>query len=88
MLFPLYHSSSQWSKTNLPALDAAIVAGRNTLDEAKRLAAYKTALTLIHDDVQGVPLYQDVMMFAAKKEVKWQPTPNEAFFLMDMSWAP
>ncbi len=88
VLFPLYHSSSQWSKTNLPALDAAIVAGRNTLDEAARLASYKTALTLIHDDVQGVPLYQDVMMFAARKEVKWQPTPNEAFFLMDMTWTP
>lgn len=88
VLFPMYHSSSQWSKTNIPALDAAIVAGRNTLDENKRLAAYRTALTLIHDDVQGVPLYQDVMMFAARKEVKWQPTPNEAFFLMDMGWVP
>jgi len=88
VLFPLYHSSSQWSKANIPALDAAIVAGRNTLDEKARLAAYKTALTIVHDEVLGVPLYQDVMIFAARKEVKWQPTPNEAFFLMDMSWVP
>lgn len=86
VLFPLYHSSSQWSKANIPALDAAIVAGRGTLDDKARLAAYKTALTIIHDEVLGVPLYQDVMMFAARKEVKWQPTPNEAFFLMDMTW--
>jgi peptide/nickel transport system substrate-binding protein len=88
VLFPLFHSSSQWSKTNIPALDAEIVAGRNTLDEAQRLVHYKTALTMLHDDVQGVPLYQDVMMFAARKEVKWQPTPNEAFFLMDIGWVP
>jgi hypothetical protein len=26
-------------------------------------------------------------MFAARKEVKFQPTPNEAFFLMDMDWS-
>ncbi len=88
VLFPLYHSTSQWSKYKNPALDAALLAGRNTLDEKVRLASYKTALTIIHDDVAGVPLYQDVMMFAARKEVKWQPTPNEAFFLMDMSWVP
>ena len=88
VLFPLYHSTSQWSKSSIPALDTAIVAGRNTLDEKSRLVAYKTALTIIHDEVLGVPLYQDVMMFAARKEVKWQPTPNEAFFLMDMSWVP
>jgi hypothetical protein len=35
-----------------------------------------------------VPLYQDAMMFAARREVAWNPTANEAFFLMDMSWTP
>jgi len=88
VLFPLYHSTSQWSKYNNPALDDEIESARNTLAETTRLDHYRKALTIIHDDVAGIPLYQDVMMFAARKEVKWQPTPNEAFFLMEMRWGP
>ena len=88
VLFPMFHSSSQWSKYANPALDAEIEAGRNTLDEKSRLDHYRKALVLIHDEAAAVPLYQDVMMFAARREVTWQPTANEAFFLMDMSWAP
>jgi peptide/nickel transport system substrate-binding protein len=88
VLFPLFHSTSQWSKYTNPALDKEIEGGRDTLDEAARLDHYRRALTIIHDDVAAVPLYQDVMMFAARKEVKWQPTANEAFFLMDMRWQP
>jgi peptide/nickel transport system substrate-binding protein len=86
VLFPLFHSSSQWAKYKNPVVDAEIVAGRNTLDEAARLGHYKKALELLREDVAGVPLYQDVMMFAARREVQWKPTPNEAFFLMDMKW--
>ncbi len=88
VLFPLYHSTSQWSKYNNPALDDEIESARNTLAETTRLDHYRKALTIIHDDVAGIPLYQDVMMFAARKEVKWQPTPNEAFFLLEMRWGP
>ena len=86
VLFPMFDSKSQWSKYNNPAVDAAIEAGRDTLDESKRLAQYRTALTLLHDDVAAVPLYQDVMMFAARKEVQFTPTADEAFFLMSISW--
>jgi peptide/nickel transport system substrate-binding protein len=86
VLFPVFHSSSQWSKYHNPALDKELEAARNTLDEKSRLDHYKAALTILHDDVASVPLYQDVMMFGARKEVQFQVTPNEAFFLMDMSW--
>jgi hypothetical protein len=40
----------------------------------------------VPESLPAVPLYQAVMMFAARKPVQCQPTPNEAFFLMDMSW--
>jgi peptide/nickel transport system substrate-binding protein len=85
-LFPLFHSSSQWAKYRNPAVDAALEAGRNTLDTAKRQANYRTALTAIHDDVAVVPLFQDVVMYAARKPVQFRPTASESFFLFDMGW--
>jgi peptide/nickel transport system substrate-binding protein len=85
-LFPLFHSSSQWAKYRNPDVDRALEAGRNTLDEAARSEAYRTALTAIRQDVAVVPLFQDVIMFAARKPVQFKPTANEAFFLMDISW--
>jgi peptide/nickel transport system substrate-binding protein len=88
VLFPLFHSSSQWSKYRNATVDGEIDAARSTLDETARLSHYRRALTILHDEVAAVPLYQDSMMFAARKEVTWKPTPNEAFFLMDMSWTP
>ena len=88
VLFPLFHSSSQWAKYSNPSVDTALEAARNSLDPAKRLALYRRALETLHTDMPAVPLYQDVMMFAARKEVRFQPTPNEAFFLMDMGWTP
>ena len=87
VLFPMFHSSSQWAKYNNPKVDAELEAARNTLDEKSRLAHYHSVLEMLHDDVASVPLYQDVMMFVARKEVKFQPTANEAFFVMDISWA-
>ncbi len=88
VLFPLFHSSSQWSKYKNPVVDSEIEAARNTLDETARLTHYRKTLEILRQDVAAVPLYQDVMMFAARKEVQWKPTPNEAFFLMDMTWKP
>ncbi len=85
-LFPLFDSSSQWAKYSNPAVDAALQAGRTALDEATRRAAYRTALTLISEDVPAVPLYQDAVMFVARKPVRFQPTASESFFLFDMGW--
>jgi peptide/nickel transport system substrate-binding protein len=85
-LFPLFHSSSQWAKYRNPAVDKALEMARNTLDPAARIADYHTALEAIHADTAVVPLFQDVTMNVARKEVHFQPTANEAFFLFDMRW--
>jgi peptide/nickel transport system substrate-binding protein len=85
-LFPLFDSSSQWAKYHDPAVDKALEAGRNTLDEAKRRAAYHDALTAIHADIPVVPLFQDVAMYAARKPVQFQPTASESFSLFSMGW--
>jgi len=86
VLFPLFHSSSQWAKYNNPKVDAELEAARNTLDEKARLAHYGNVLHMLHDDVASVPLYQDVMMFVARKQVTFQPTADESFFLMTIGW--
>ncbi len=86
VLFPLFHSSSQWAKYSNPEVDAGLAAARSVLDPDKRLALYRKVLETLHTEIPSVPLYQDVMMFAARKEVQFQPTANEAFFLMDMKW--
>jgi peptide/nickel transport system substrate-binding protein len=87
-LFPLFHSSSQWAKYNNPEVDAALSAARATLDNKARLADYAKALELIHKDVPVVPLFQDVVMFAARKQVQFQPTADESFFIFPMRWQP
>ncbi len=83
---PLFTSNSIWSKYKNPAFDAAVEAARTTLDEKKRLAAYKTAFELLERDVPGIGLFQGVAIYAARKELQWAPTPNEAFFVFDMKW--
>ena len=85
-LFPLFDSSSQWSKYRNPAVDAALQTGRNTLDTVARAAAYHNALTMIHDDIPAVPLYQDAVMYVARPPLQFAPTASESFFLFDMGW--
>jgi peptide/nickel transport system substrate-binding protein len=86
VIFPLFRSGSAWSKYANPAYDEAVDAARNTLDEAARLAAYRKAYEILREDVPGVGLYQTFATYATRKELKWQPTPNESLFVMNMSW--
>jgi len=86
IIFPLFRSGSTWSKYSNPAYDAAVDAARSTLDEAKRLADYRTAYEILREDVPGLGLYQAFATYGARKELKWQPTPNESLFVMDVSW--
>lgn len=85
-LFPLFDSTSQWSKYKNPAVDAALQTGRTTLDKATRTAAYHDALTIIHDEIPAVPLYQDAVMYVARPALHFVPTASESFFLFDMAW--
>jgi peptide/nickel transport system substrate-binding protein len=87
-LYTLFHSSSQWSKMSDPQVDKLLDAARNTLDEKARLADYKAALEALYGIIPAVPLFQDPIMFVARKPVQFQPTANEAFFLSDVTWKP
>ena len=61
---------------------------RATLDEGQRMTHYRRAFEILRDEVPGIGLFQDSQIYLAKKELKWTPTANEAFFVMDMKWAP
>lgn len=88
VIFPLFHSGSAWAKYANPDYDREVVAARQTLDEATRLKHYRRAFEILRDDVPGIGIYQDFAIYAARKELAWQPSANEAFFVFDMKWQP
>jgi len=63
-------------------------AARAILDPKQRLVHYRRAFEILRDEVPGIGLYQDFAIYAARKEITWTPTANEAFFLFDMAWKP
>ena len=63
-------------------------AARTTLDDKQRLADYHKAFEIMRDEVPGIGLFQDYALYLARRELQWTPTPNEAFFIMDMKWEP
>ncbi len=88
VIFPLFRTGSIWSKYSNPAFDALVDAARSTLDETTRKDDYRKAFQILHDDVPGIGLFQDVALYGAKAQLRWTPTANEAFFVFDMRWQP
>lgn len=86
VLFPLFHSSSSWAKSRDAAMDKELEAGRSSLDLAVRLQHYKKVHEIAEETVPLVPLYQAAILYGARKELRWKPTPNESFFLNRMGW--
>ena len=56
------------------------------LTETKRKDLYAQAYEILRQDVPGLGLYQSYALYGAAKNLKWEPTANEALFVMDMSW--
>lgn len=86
VLFPLLHSSSSWSSIADPKIDGLLEDARNTLDETKRLEAYKKISTFVAEDVPLIPLYQAAIIYGAANGLDWKPTANESLFLNRMKW--
>jgi len=83
---PLFNSQSGWSSYSNPDLDKDLTAGRSTLDPTIRKQAYSRALKTLRDASPGIPLWQVYATYGAKKTLKWQPTVDEQFYIMDMAF--
>jgi peptide/nickel transport system substrate-binding protein len=86
VIFPLFRTGSSWAKYSNPDFDKLVDDARGTLDNDRRLQDYQKAYGILKDDVPGLGLYQVDAVYGASNHLKWQPTPNEAMFVMDMSW--
>lgn len=83
---PLFNSQSGWSSYSNPGLDKDLTAGRSTLDANMRKQAYSRALKTLRDASPGIPLWQVYATYGAKKTLRWQPTVDEQFYIMDMAF--
>ncbi|WP_156417883.1 ABC transporter substrate-binding protein [Aureimonas sp. AU4] len=88
IIFPLFRSGGIWAKYENTSYNALVDEARSILDKDKRLALYKQAYEILREDVPGIGLYQVYALYGASKKLEWQPTANEAMFVMDMSWKP
>lgn len=86
VLFPLLHKSSSWSVYRNDEADRLLEQARASLDEKKRLDAYRQIHEIVAEDVPLVPLYQSAAIYGAAKPLQWQPSPSESLFLNRMSW--
>lgn len=86
VIFPLFRTGSIWSKFSNAEFDAEVDAARVILDEKQRLVHYRRAFEILREEVPGIGLFQDVAIYAARPQLTWTPTANEAFFIADMGW--
>ena len=86
VLFPLLHKSSSWSAYRNPKVDTMLEEARQTLDNKKRVDAYRVVNQAVLQDVPLVPLYQSAALYGAAKGLEWQPTPDESLFLNRMTF--
>lgn len=88
VIFPLFRSGSLWAKYHNPQFDALVDSARSILDAPQRQEKYRQAYQILRDDVPGLGLYQAYALYGANKHLQWQPSANEALFVMDMRWQP
>ncbi|WP_188078209.1 ABC transporter substrate-binding protein [Aquicoccus porphyridii] len=87
IMYPLLHSSSNWSRVNDPEIDALLDEARSELDETRRAELYAQINRMALEDADILPLYQAAIIYGAADNLEWQPTSNESLFLNRMSWA-
>jgi peptide/nickel transport system substrate-binding protein len=69
-----------WGHYSNPKVDALLVQGFATLDEAKREELARTAATLALKDVPVVPLHHQLATWAMKKGIAYSPRTDEYTF--------
>lgn len=85
--YPTLHSASNWSRVNVPELDALLDEARETLDKDVRQAAYTKVHQLVRENYYTLPMYQAAVLYGATTDLVFEPTANESMFLNRMSMA-
>lgn len=83
-LYPLFHSGTVWANFSNPAMDQVLEQARSTLDKTERDKSYKQALQILHDEMPGVPLWEQMAIYGLSKRLKWKPRPDQELFLTEM----
>lgn len=73
IMVPLLSSGSAISHYSNPKLDRLLEAARFEMDRDKRKALYRESLLLIHEDVPGIFLYEQVESYGVSKKVVFSP---------------
>ena len=83
--YPVLHSASNWSRVNVPELDAFLETARASLDTEVRQAAYNEVHQIVRDNYYTLPLYQAAVLYGATAGLAFEPTANESMFLNRMT---
>jgi len=81
----LYTGQYQSYYTNL-ALDALLVQGRSTLDEAERRRIYNAAQAIIHEDAPFLPMLQPPLIYGLDARLSWSPRTDSMIDLRKASF--
>lgn len=84
-MYPLFHSDTVWSNYSNPEMDILLDDARSTLEQEEREALYEQSLQILHDDVPGVPLWQQMAIYGMSQRVQWEPRPDQELFLVEAS---
>jgi peptide/nickel transport system substrate-binding protein len=71
--YPLLYTGQYQSYYSNPALDALLVQGRSTLDEAERRRIYGAAQAMIHEDAPFLPMLQPPLIYGMDAKLDWSP---------------
>lgn len=83
---PVYFGGGADDVTGDEEVQKLLAEGDVTIDEGKRAAAYKQALTLIAEHAYGIPLWSLPVYYVANKEVDFKAYPDELVRFWDMRW--
>lgn len=87
IMYPLLHSSSNWSRVADPDLDSMLDQARSEMDPDKRADLYAQINRDALSQAAILPLYQTAIIYGAAEGLEWTPTSNESLFLNRMDWA-
>lgn len=87
IMYPTMHSTSSWSRLNVPEIDALLDEARGSLDPEVRQTAYTKIHQMVRDNYYMLPMYQAAVLYGAAADLEFEPTANESMFLNRMSIA-